>query len=226
MDGPSDPLDRASYFAGWSALHGSIDPYASPWVSGWLRVVHRVARPLAARRVSPDVVTLAGVLVGVLVAATAAPGGRWPLAGVVLVLVSGVLDGVDGAVAVMGDRATRWGRVLDPLADRCTDLLYLLALWFLGAPAALCVAVGTATLLQESARASAAAAGLRGPGVITVWERPSRVIVAVAVLLGAGAVPSRAENAAIVGIAVAAVLSAAGLVQLLPRLRRELRQLR
>ena len=64
------------------------------------------------------------------------------LLAVVLVVVSGLLDGLDGAVAVLTDRATRWGHVLDSLVDRCSDGLYLVALWLVGAPAGVCVAAG------------------------------------------------------------------------------------
>jgi len=55
-----------------------------------------------------------------------------------------------------------------------------------GAPVGVCVAAGVLMLLQEYARARANAAGLPDIGIVTVWERPTRVIVTTMFLLGAG----------------------------------------
>ncbi len=78
-----------------------------------------------------------------------------------MVAASGLLDSLDGAVAVLTDRATRWGAVLDSVVDRVSDALYLVALWLVGAPAWACV-VGrrAAARLQEYARARATAVGM------------------------------------------------------------------
>jgi phosphatidylglycerophosphate synthase len=165
-------------YAHWSRLHGGLDPRASFWVSGWVRLSHACARPLARRGVAPGAVTVAGVLVVALAPALASLGGGWPLAATVVVVLGAVLDGVDGAVAAQTGTASAWGRVLDPLADRVGDVLLVLALVVLGAPLWLGAAVAVVTLLHESVRATAQAAGLAGVGAVTVWERPSRVIVA------------------------------------------------
>ena len=68
--------------------------------------------------------------------------------------------------------------MLDPLADRVSDLLLLAVLVVLGAPLGLVAGLAAVTLLLESLRSSAQVAGMAGPGAVTVWERPSRVIVA------------------------------------------------
>ncbi|MGK2854526.1 MAG: hypothetical protein ACSLE3_10595, partial [Microbacteriaceae bacterium] len=54
----------------------------------------------------------------------------------------------------------------------------ILTLVVLGAPAWLGVSLALLTLLLESVRAHAQATGMQGPGALTSWERPSRVIVA------------------------------------------------
>ena len=41
----------------------------------------------------------------------------------VLVFVSGIVDNLDRAVAVMSGRTTRWGYVLDSVVDRIADVL-------------------------------------------------------------------------------------------------------
>ena len=163
---------RQQYFERWSVLHGGFDPSGSPLVGGWLRVVYLCARPFAALRVPPDLVTMLGLAASGLGVWLAWLGGRWVLLAVLLVVVSGLLDGLDGAVAVLTDRATRWGHVLDSLVDRCSDGLYLVALWLVGAPAGVCVAGGAAALLLEYARARAGAGGMSEVGVVTVAERP------------------------------------------------------
>lgn len=171
-------FSREDAFAGWSRLHGGIDPAGSVWIRGWLRLVHTCATPLVRVGVSPSAVTIVGVVVTASVPVIALAGAAWPLLALMFVLLGAVLDGVDGAVALRTGTASRWGRVLDPFADRCSDLLLILTLVILGVPAWLGVVLAVSTLLLESVRAHAQAAGMEGPGVLTWWERPSRVIVA------------------------------------------------
>lgn len=217
----------------WSAAHGGLDPDASVWVSGWLAIVHRVTRPLAGRGIPPSRVTAAGVVVAALVPLLAWAGGGWPLAAAACVVLAGLLDGVDGALARQDGTATPWGRVLDELADRCSDLLLLAALAVLGAPWWLWVAAAVLTLLLESVRSSARVAGLDGVGVVTVWERPSRLIVAgfgtglCGVTWAVSCLVAGADDAAswIAGVAASVALGLAlvGLVHLVVRVRRTMR---
>ena len=68
------------------------------------------------------------MLVSAAVAVVAAPSGRWPLVAVGLVVLAGLLDNLDGAVAILSGRTSRWGFVLDSLADRLSDAAYVVAL--------------------------------------------------------------------------------------------------
>jgi phosphatidylglycerophosphate synthase len=220
---PTAPLpDREGYFDRWSALHGGYDPRESGWARWWLGITFRSARPLARRGVLPDVLTLLGVVVALAVVVLADAGGRWPLLAIAVVVLSGLLDNLDGAVAVMTDRATRFGAVLDSVVDRVSDGLYLVALWRLGAPGELAVAAGALMVLQEYARARATAGGMDDVGVVTVWERPTRVVVTAFTLLGAGLCTAHATEAALLGAAAWAGLGAIGLTQLLVVVRRRL----
>lgn len=219
---PADLPTRADYFARWSALHGGYDPSSSRLSGPWLSLTYLLARPLARRRVPPDLVTLAGVIGSLAAVALAAPGGRFLLLAAVVVVLSGLLDNLDGAVALLQDRATRWGYVLDSLVDRVSDLLYLVALWLAGAPGPVCAAAGALTVLQEYARARAGAAGMTEVGVVTVWERPTRVIVTALFLLGGGIHVGAAAGWAGAGALAWLTLAVVGLLQLLVVVRRRL----
>lgn len=225
MRRPSGAMpDRGGYFDRWSALHGGYDPRSSVWTREWLSVTYRCARPLARLGVAPDVLTLWGAAVSGLVVALADMGGRWPLLAIVAVVGSGLTDNLDGAVAALTGRATRFGYVLDSLVDRVSDGLYLLALYLLGAPGGLCVAAGTLAGLQEYTRARAGNVGMHEVGVVTVWERPSRVIVTAFTLLAAGLYLGHVQVAATAGAASATGLGLVGMAQLLFVVRRALAQ--
>ncbi|MBO0676140.1 CDP-alcohol phosphatidyltransferase family protein [Mycolicibacterium sp. S2-37] len=159
--------------AGWSSLHGGVQP--SPVVRGWLRMVWFLSSgPVA--RVPPDALSAAGVLA--LVGAWASVAGRdWPALTVGLILAAGVLDGLDGAVALRTGRARPLGAVVDAVADRLGDLLLAAVLATLGAPLVWVLTAITLVFLLEYVRARAQAAGMPGVGAVTVAERPTRLIV-------------------------------------------------
>lgn len=218
---PGEVMDRAEYLRRWSAVHGGTPP--TGLVGGWLVMTHAVARPLVRRRVGPDGVTLLGVAVAGSALLPAAAGGRWALAVVVVVAVAGVLDNLDGAVAVMSHRVTRWGAVLDALADRVADAVFVGCLWLLGAPGWLVVAGGAVAWLHEYLRARAAGAGMTGVGVVSVCERPTRIVLTVMFALGAGTYPAAAAGWATAGAAAWLTLGLVGLAQVTRAVRRDLR---
>jgi CDP-diacylglycerol--glycerol-3-phosphate 3-phosphatidyltransferase len=218
--GPALP-SREEYLREWSALHG--DASTGGLVGWWLGLTYRPARRLAVLGVSPDAVTAAGLVVALAAMAPAAAGGRWPVLAAVVVAVSGVLDNVDGAVALLAGRTSRRGFVLDSAGDRLADAAYVAALWLAGAPGPLAVAGGALAWWQEYVRARAAVAGMPEVGVVTVAERPTRVIVTAMFLLGAGLYPAAAPVWAAAGAAAWTTLGAVGVVQLGITVARRLR---
>ena len=215
--------DRDGYLDRWAALHGGYDPRSSRFVGPWLGLTYVLARPLARRGVDPDDVTVAGLAVGASAVGLAAAGGRWVLGGAVVVVASGLLDNLDGAVAVLQERTSSWGYVLDSVVDRVADLMYVGALAAAGAPVAVCVPAAGLMFLLEYARARAVGAGLPDIGVVTVWERGTRVVVtAVFLALGGVDVP-RSSLWAGLGAAAWVGLGAVGCAQLAAVLRRRLR---
>lgn len=170
----------------WSDLHGGVQP--SPVVRGWLRMI-RVLASGPITRIPPDALSVAGVLV--LAGAWAATAGLgWPALVVPLVLAAGVLDGLDGAVALRTGRARPLGAVVDSVADRIGDLLLGAILVAIGAPLAWVLPAITLVLLLEYVRARAQAVGMPGVGAVTVAERPTRLIVVAMAAGGAAALPA------------------------------------
>ncbi|MCV7279602.1 CDP-alcohol phosphatidyltransferase family protein [Mycolicibacterium flavescens] len=140
-------------------------------------------------RVPPDVLSAAGVAaVAAALAAVAGPGWSW--LAVPLIVAAGVLDGLDGAVALRTGRARPAGAVVDAVADRVGDVLLGVVLLVLGAPAGWVAAALTLVLLHEYLRARAQAVGMPGVGAVTVAERPTRLIVVAMAAGGAAVFPA------------------------------------
>jgi CDP-diacylglycerol--glycerol-3-phosphate 3-phosphatidyltransferase len=212
---------REEYLAGWSALHG-YDAASSRLVRGWLSLSYILARPLAVARVPPDLVTALGGLLAAAALWLAALGGRWALAAAAVVVASGVVDNLDGAVAVLRGRASAWGSVLDSVVDRVADVLFVATFAVLGAPMWLVLSGAGLMALHEYVRARALAAGMPDVGTITVWERPTRVVTTAMFLLGCGIHVGAAIGWATAGAAAWAGLGLVGLTQLLVVVRRRL----
>ena len=208
------------YAATWSGLHGGFDPRrASPLVRGWVRIAYRIGSWLGSRRVGPMAVTTAGLLICLAVPAAVLLERPGMVLAAVLVLMAALADGLDGAVAVITGRASRLGYVYDSVADRLGELAWLAAFRLAGAPGWLVVTAGAASWLQEYARARATAAGMNEIGVVTVAERPTRVLVTIFGLLAAAVLPALATAA----VAVWLVLAVVAGVQLTVAIRRALR---
>jgi CDP-diacylglycerol--glycerol-3-phosphate 3-phosphatidyltransferase len=214
-------LSREEYLAAWARWHGGTDPADSRLVRGWLSFAYTVARPVAG--VPPLVATVAGLLVAAAAVGPALAGGVWLVAAGVLVGLSGLLDSLDGVLAIAGGRASRRGFVLDSAVDRLTEVAYATALWVAGAPGWLAAAFCGLCWLPDYLRARAGQAGVAETGAISVWERPTRVVLAGFTLGGAGVVPSGVADIVVTaGTAAGVLLGAVGVTQLGVMLRRAL----
>lgn len=205
----------------WEALHPGMRADAHPVVRGWLRLMWRLARPLAERGVAPNVVTLVGAALGpVAVVASlwgSLGGSRWLGVLVLTLLLAEALgDGLDGAVAILADRVSAAGARLDRLADRVGDGCWALVLWAYGAPWWVAALLIAATVAQEAWRDSL---GDRAAGLITAGERPTRLICAALGALSAAVVPSATWTASVCA-AVWGVAALIALAQLGARARR------
>ena len=192
----------------WAGLHLTEPP--GGFVGAWLRASAAVARPLARAGVSPNAVTVAA-LVAALVAVPLASIEGWvgPFTACLAVTVSGLLDALDGAVAVQAGRATKVGFLLDSVLDRVADAAFPAALAVAASvtdgTVALAVAAAAAAWYLEYVRARASLAASGGtPGggrqVITPGERPTRIILtAVGLGLPVLAVPALWAHVVVVG---------------------------
>lgn len=118
---------------------------------------------LAARRVTPNQVTIAAVLLSVVAGAALclAPGARAPLLAVPVVLLARMaLNAIDGMLAREHAMQTRLGGLLNELGDVLADIaLYLPLAWLPGIQPAAVVAFVMGGLLAEFAGVVAAAQG-------------------------------------------------------------------
>ena len=224
-------LSREEYLAEWSRWHGGTDPAASRLVHGWLSLAYALARTVA--WLPPLAATALGLVVALAAIGPAVAGGAWLIAAGLLVGLSGLLDSLDGALALAGGRASRRGYVLDSAVDRLTEAGYAVALWVAGAPGWLAALFGALCWLPDYLRARAGQAGVAETGSISVWERPTRVVMTGSTVGGAGIVAATglAEAAGIAdgpgvvvttGAAVGVVLGIVGTAQLGVSLRRAL----
>jgi CDP-diacylglycerol--glycerol-3-phosphate 3-phosphatidyltransferase len=211
-------VDREQYFDLWSALHGDVP--TTGLVGAWLRVVYTAAVPLARVRLAPWSVTATGLILALL---ALLPAADLPALAALLLLVSGLCDSVDGTLAVLTQRTSRVGAVLDPICDRIADLCMVGALWLAGAPPWWCLAAAALAWSHEYLRAVAGNAGMPGVGVVTPGERPTRIIITVAFLLAEATPLLHYGWWATAGAVALAVVGLLGFVQLAFVVSRSLR---
>jgi CDP-diacylglycerol--glycerol-3-phosphate 3-phosphatidyltransferase len=160
-------MKREEFFATWSTLH--LDAEIKGIVKGWLSISYVIARGLSALRITPNVLTLLGVLSGVALL-------FYPVSilGLIFLVLSLICDGVDGSVAIVSGKVSKFGATLDAIADRITEALWFFALYQWGIAPEICLALFALALTQEYARARMASLGFEQIGVVTIAERPVR----------------------------------------------------
>ena len=169
-------MKRETYFEKWSALHGGTS--VTGIVKAWLMLSFLISKPLVRLKVSPNLLSGIGVVAAIFTYTQARSSYAIALLGLSL-----VSDGIDGTVAILSDKASKRGAMVDALSDRIGESFWALALYKLGAPAWL---VGTAWLFaftQEYSRARIAGLGDFRIDIVTIAERPVRAsFLAVAIV--------------------------------------------
>lgn len=105
----------------------------------------------------------------------------WAIFFLVLSLMA---DGLDGTLAIITGRVSRWGAALDSIIDRIVETLWALGLFYLGAPWEWVLIAWLAAFAQEYMRARAGGLGVNEVGVVTISERPVRASFIFIVLIG------------------------------------------
>ncbi|HUT68383.1 MAG TPA: CDP-alcohol phosphatidyltransferase family protein [Dehalococcoidales bacterium] len=162
-------------------------------------VTQPIVNLLARTPLTPNVVTWLGFCI-TIVAAVLIVTGHLFAAGFV-VLVAGLFDMLDGALARVTNRVTRFGGILDSTLDRLSEailLLGLLAVFAREQQVAESILVGVALL--GSLMVSYIRARMEGLGIeckTGLFTRPERVIV-----LALGLLLSRFDCALVIALAV------------------------
>ncbi len=140
------------------------------------RLTQPVARFLGQRGLTPNAITVLGFLLTAGVAALLA-GGQMQLAGVLLILTLGA-DGLDGTLARIMGRITRFGAFLDSTLDRWAEVfIYGSLVWFYlqidrHDGVMLATAAMACSLLVSYTRARAEGVGIKcSEGLFTRFER-------------------------------------------------------
>jgi CDP-diacylglycerol--glycerol-3-phosphate 3-phosphatidyltransferase len=165
-----------------------VTPIKDRYTVAVRRAVAPVAERLVNGRVTPNMLTVAG-LVLTLAAAPFIITGHTAL-GAVIFLVGSLTDMLDGAVARLGKQVTAFGAFLDSTSDRVAEGVVLGSIALLYAReghigrVALVFTVMIASFLVSYTRARAEALGLQCK--VGLMSRPERVVLLVVGLLFAG----------------------------------------
>lgn len=160
-------MNQPEFFAKWSALHGNAE--IKGIVKVWLKISFRCAKIAAILHITPNILTLLGVIFAIVMAIN--PLSLWAIPLLVLSLFA---DGIDGSVAIVENTASKFGAVVDAVADRISEALWFYVAYRIGAPAWLVLVTYVLASTQEYARARLGGLGASDVGVVTPAERPVR----------------------------------------------------
>ena len=160
-------MNKDEFNSTWSALHGGAE--VKGIVKDWLAISFASAKFLSKLRITPNILTLLGIVFAIAMAAI--PLSLWAIPLLVLSLYA---DGIDGSVAIFQKRQSSFGAILDASADRISEALWFYVAYRIGAPAWLVLGTYVIASTQEYARARLGGLGISDVGVVTPAERPVR----------------------------------------------------
>jgi phosphatidylglycerophosphate synthase len=160
-------VDKKEFFTTWSDLHGGAK--IEGVVKAWLQISYATAKFFAKLRVTPNLLTFAGLFFAIALWQFA---NSWPAA--LFLVLSLFFDGIDGSLAILQKKTSKLGAFTDSFVDRISEVFWALALYELGAPATLVFIALLATYVQEYLRARAGGLGHEEIGIVTICERPVR----------------------------------------------------
>ena len=152
------------------------------------RVARRVAQVFTHTPITPNMLTIFGFLLNVVVAALLATGNL--IAGGVMIIVAGLFDMLDGALAKVTNRTSDFGAFLDSVVDRYSEatVLFGLLLYYYRQPdqrglieIVLIYVILVGSMMISYARARAGALNIKNE--VGLMARPERIILLAAGLL-------------------------------------------
>jgi CDP-diacylglycerol--glycerol-3-phosphate 3-phosphatidyltransferase len=160
-------MKKSEFNSTWSALHGGAE--IKGVVKTWLAISFSSAKFLSKLHITPNILTLLGVVFAIAMAVN--PLSLWAIPLLVLSLYA---DGIDGSVAIYQKRQSSFGAILDSVADRISEALWFYVAYRIGTPAWLVLGTYVIASTQEYARARLGGLGISDVGVVTPAERPVR----------------------------------------------------
>jgi phosphatidylglycerophosphate synthase len=151
----------------WSRLHGNAQ--ISGVVKAWLSISFIMARVLCKLKISANLLTISGLLFAALLYLF----GKEVWSPIFLVL-SLMADGIDGSMAIISGKASKFGSLLDSVVDRISEVLWVLVLYKIGIDQEVLLFIIITAFIQEYLRSRSGGLGLTDIGIVTIAERPVR----------------------------------------------------
>jgi CDP-diacylglycerol--glycerol-3-phosphate 3-phosphatidyltransferase len=152
-------------------------------LQAWARgVARRAARIFVRTPITPNMLTLFGLVLNIAVAVLLATGHL--VAGGVMIVVAGLFDMLDGALAKITNRMSSFGAFLDSMVDRYSEAVILLGLllFYYSQPNSqglteivLIYAILVGSMMISYARARAGALHIQNE--VGIMARPERIIL-------------------------------------------------
>ncbi len=170
-------MKREDFYSEWSRIHG--DAEVKGIVKAWLTISYVITRPLVALRISPNLLSLFSIVAAIAFLLTLESSFA-----IFFLVLSLALDGIDGTVAISTGKTSKFGSIVDAVADRIVEGIWAYSFFLLGAPWQLVVICWIAALTQEYMRARAGGLGINQVLMVTWSERPVRATLLFIPLVG------------------------------------------
>lgn len=170
-------MKKFEFFESWSATHGGAE--IAGIVRTWLTISYWITRPLVAIRVSPNLLSFFSVVFAVTFLLNI--DSNWAI---FFLVISLMFDGIDGTVAILTAKNSRFGAIVDAVADRIVEAIWAYGFYLLGAPWQVVLMAWTAAAIQEYLRARAGGLGVSEVLKVTWAERPVRATLIFIPLVG------------------------------------------
>ena len=194
-------MTRNEYLRTWSQVHGFTDGSEVSGIARWyLSINFYLVRPLVALRLAPNLVTL---FAPALAAMALLVDSKLIIS--IVILASLMVDGFDGAVALIRGKSSAIGGVWDGIVDRVTELLWIGALYYAGISPALLLIIWVLAATQEYGRAKLNHVAGNVLGVVTICERPVRGLLVALGFLGDFFVAGSLEVVVLIWLAMQAI---------------------